>query len=310
MISEIKIHKALHHPNIVRLEHFFEDSENVYILLEICHNQTLNELVKRRKRLTELEVRCYLLQTLEGLKYLHSHRIIHRDLKLGNLFLTERMEAKIGDFGLAARLDFEGDKRRTVCGTPNYIAPEVLDSRQGHSYEADVWSLGVVLYILLVGKPPFEMPDLKSTYRRIRANDYTFPDKLYISAEAKTLIAQMLSADPSRRPRLEEIQTQDFLAQYERMPKLMPVSTLACPPSESYVKQFLLSNFDSSPLTAPSNELKAAESNLSKTAQRFILEENKLGNGERVKVPGKEAPSVWVKEWFDYTAKYGLCISL
>lgn len=88
LMSEIKIHKSIHHTNIVGFEHFFEDNENVYILLELCHNQTMNELLRRRKRLTELEVQCYLLQILSALRYLHKNRVIHRDLKLGNLFLS------------------------------------------------------------------------------------------------------------------------------------------------------------------------------------------------------------------------------
>ena len=113
LISEIKIHKSLHHPQIVAFEHYFEDTENVYILLEMCQNQTLNELLKRRKRLTEIEVQCYIVQLIKALKYLHSHRVIHRDLKLGNLFLTEKMELKVGDFGLATKLDFEGERKRT-----------------------------------------------------------------------------------------------------------------------------------------------------------------------------------------------------
>lgn len=95
----------------------------MYILLELCTNQTMNELLRRRKRLTELEVKCYSLQVLSALQYLRSHRIIHRDLKLGNLFLSDKMEIKLGDFGLAARLEFDGEKKRTICGTPNYIAP-------------------------------------------------------------------------------------------------------------------------------------------------------------------------------------------
>lgn len=78
-MCEIRIHRALHHPNIVTLEHFFEDSENVYILLEECQNQTLNELFKRRKKLTELEVQNYSLQIIAALKYLHKHRVIHRE---------------------------------------------------------------------------------------------------------------------------------------------------------------------------------------------------------------------------------------
>lgn len=129
LMSEIKIHRSLHHTNIVGFEHFFEDNENVYILLELCSNQTLNELIRRRKRLHELEVQCYVVQIISALKYLHSHRIIHRDLKLGNLFLSGKMELKIGDFGLATKLEFDGERKRTICGTPNYIAPEILEAK-------------------------------------------------------------------------------------------------------------------------------------------------------------------------------------
>ena len=82
---------------------------------------------------------------------------------------------KIGDFGLAGKLDFVGEKRRTICGTPNYMAPEIFSSKTcGHSFEIDAWSIGVVLYIMLVGRPPFETKDVKSTYKRIKANDYLF----------------------------------------------------------------------------------------------------------------------------------------
>lgn len=152
LISEIKIHKSLHHTNIVQFEHVFEDHENVYIMLELCPNQTLNELIKRRKRLTELEVQCYTTQVINSLLYLHQNRVIHRDLKLGNLFLGDKLEIKLGDFGLATKLEFDGEKKRTICGTPNYIAPEILDGKTGHSYEVDVWSLGVVIYTLIIGK--------------------------------------------------------------------------------------------------------------------------------------------------------------
>jgi polo-like kinase 1 len=86
LLSEIKIHRSLNHTNIVKLEHVFEDSENVYIILELCTNQSLNELIKRRRRLMEIEVQTYILQLINGVKYLHGNRIIHRDLKLGNFF--------------------------------------------------------------------------------------------------------------------------------------------------------------------------------------------------------------------------------
>jgi serine/threonine protein kinase len=87
---------------------------------------------------------------------MHANKVIHRDLKLGNLFLSAGTAIKIGDFGLATRLAFDGERKRTLCGTPNYIAPEVLDGRNGHSFEVDVWSIGVIIYTMLIGKPPFE----------------------------------------------------------------------------------------------------------------------------------------------------------
>jgi len=101
---------------------------------------------------------------------LHKNKVIHRDLKLGNLFLSDKMELKLADFGLAAKLEFDGEKKKTICGTPNYIAPEILEGKSGHSYEVDVWSLGVVIYTMLIGKPPFETNDVKTTYRKIRLN--------------------------------------------------------------------------------------------------------------------------------------------
>lgn len=82
--------------------------------------------------------------------------------------LKKQISLQIGDFGLAAQLESDLEKRRTICGTPNYIAPEILDGKNGHSYEVDIWSLGVILYTMLIGKPPFETQDVKATYRKIR----------------------------------------------------------------------------------------------------------------------------------------------
>ena len=138
----------------------------------------MNELIKRRKKLTEIETQSYLIQMLNGIKYLHQNKVIHRDLKLGNLFLSEKLEIKLGDFGLAAKVEFDGEKKRTICGTPNYIAPDILEGKTGHSYEVDIWSLGVILYTLLIGKPPFETAEVKSTYKKIKMNNYSFPENV------------------------------------------------------------------------------------------------------------------------------------
>lgn len=155
----------------------------------------MSDLLNVRKRITETEARYYMLQLVNSLQYLHRHLVIHRDLKLGNLFLDKDMQLKVGDFGLAARLEHENEKRMTVCGTPNYIAPEILDGRRGHSFEVDIWSTGVILYTWLVGRPPFQSKDVKSTYKRIMANYYAYPESSTISNEAKNLISRMLQVN-------------------------------------------------------------------------------------------------------------------
>ena len=94
--------------------------------------------------------------------------------------MNEKMQIKVGDFGLAAKVNFEGEKKRTICGTPNYIAPEILDSKIGHSYEIDYWSIGVILYTLLYGRPPFESPEVKQTYKKIKACQYHFPENVAV----------------------------------------------------------------------------------------------------------------------------------
>ena len=314
LISEIKIHKALHHNNIVHFEHYFEDSENVYFLLELCQNQSLNELMKRRKTLTELEVQCYAVQIIKALKYLHSHRIIHRDLKLGNLFLTDKMELKVGDFGLATKLDFEGERKRTVCGTPNYIAPEILDGKTGHSYEVDIWSFGVILYTLIVGKPPFETNNVKETYKRIKMNNYSFPERAIISDSAKSLITEILVLDPMKRPTLDEILESDFFHLGISIPKLLPSATLACPPSLSYIRQFMPE--------CGSNGICNSISNKRNRDDEIEDNKNNNNNNNHIHGIGPEGitnpltatsnsnamiPSeVVVNKWIDYSTKYGL----
>ena len=108
LLSEIRIHKSVSHKNIVQFYHVFENEYNVYILLEVCSNQNMYELIRKRKKLTVPEVQYYVYQLLQALSYLHNPMIIHRDVKLGNLFINDRMELKLGDFGLAAKLEFPG----------------------------------------------------------------------------------------------------------------------------------------------------------------------------------------------------------
>ncbi|WVN87353.1 uncharacterized protein L203_102531 [Cryptococcus depauperatus CBS 7841] len=204
--AEIKLHQMLGHPNVVRFDDCFEDEENVYMILELCHHGSLMDLLRRRKRYSEPEARYYLVELIAACQYMHQMNVIHRDLKLGNLFLDENMDIKVGDFGLAALIEKPGDRKKTICGTPNYIAPEVLfDTANGHSFEVDVWSVGVILYTLLIGKPPFQTKDVKAIYKRIRENRYEFPADKKISASAQDLIMSILHTNPDKRPTLDTI---------------------------------------------------------------------------------------------------------
>eukprot|EP00736_Rhodelphis_marinus_P009038 Rmarinus@m.20327 len=234
LISEIKIHRSLRHRYIVGFDHTFDYNGNVYIILELCKNQTMMELLRRRQRLTEGEIGYYMYQILGAVQYMHVEKIIHRDLKLGNLFLNDRLEIKIGDFGLAAQLQHDGERKRTICGTPNYIAPEVLEgSRDGHSFEVDIWSIGVILYTIAVGKPPFETTDVKTTYRKIRTNSYSFPPDVKISDHCRDLIVKILHPTPMYRPSLDDILNHAFF-RVTRIPSSLPPSALHMPPDLSH----------------------------------------------------------------------------
>ena len=165
-------------------------------------------------------------QLIDGTRYMHTNNVIHRDLKLGNLFIDRHMSIKIGDLGLATKLTHSSERKRTICGTPNYIAPEIIDGKGGHSFQVDIWSMGVIMYTLLVGKPPYEAKDVKSTYKRIIANVYTFPDHVSVSERAKDLIRNMLQSKPEMRPTLDQVQNHEFFTASDvKIPLSLPQSS-------------------------------------------------------------------------------------
>ncbi|PAA63392.1 hypothetical protein BOX15_Mlig031844g2 [Macrostomum lignano] len=207
VISEISIHQRLRHQFVLQLYSYFEDTANVYIVLELCQGGNLHDYVRRNGCLSEDKVRYFLKQIVAGLCYLHRSGIIHRDLTLANLLLTEDCKVKISDFGLAAELS-EDRTNKTMCGTPNYISPEV--SSQGvQGPEVDVWSLGVMLYTMLVGKAPFDTKDPKSTIDNARRLKYDIPGSLH--PEAIDLIAKLLRERPKERLTLAQVLQHPFM---------------------------------------------------------------------------------------------------
>ncbi|GIQ85781.1 hypothetical protein KIPB_010345, partial [Kipferlia bialata] len=230
--------------------------------------------------LTEPEARYLIEELIKGVQYIHSKSVIHRDLKLGNLFLTgahaddtpyspdkqgrNRMHLRIGDFGLAVQLRREGEKRASLCGTPNYLAPETLCThidmrkerfeesarlggsspptvdretlalvdglgcalKRGHDYSVDTWAIGVVMHTLLHGTPPFEGPSVGATYKNILSNNKTHPAEAPVSPEAGDLIDRLLTPSPEDRITLADALQHPWFTS-------CPTSPLTCLPESS-----------------------------------------------------------------------------
>uniref|UniRef100_A0A671NPG5 Serine/threonine-protein kinase PLK4 n=1 Tax=Sinocyclocheilus anshuiensis TaxID=1608454 RepID=A0A671NPG5_9TELE len=209
VINEVEIQCRLKHPSVLELYNYFEDSNYVYLVLEMCHNGEMSRYLKERKKpFTEEEARHFMHQIVKGMLYLHTHGIMHRDLTLSNLLLTTSMNIKIADFGLATQLKLPSEKHFTMCGTPNYISPEVA-TRSAHGLESDVWSLGCMFYAFLTSRPPFDTDTVKHTLNKVVLGEYQMPT--HISAEAQDLIQQLLQKNPALRPSLSVVLDHPFM---------------------------------------------------------------------------------------------------
>lgn len=201
LLTEISLHSAMQDQHVISLVDSFEDEEHVFMVLEYASQGSLYEVLRHR-RLTEREARGYFLQVCRGVRYLHDNEVIHRDLKPENLLIMQDGTLKICDFGWS----FKGSQTRdTFCGTIDYMAPEMLQ-RQGHSYEVDVWALGILLFEMLQGKVPG--PDL------------SFEGE--VSSEAQDLISKLLQKHPSDRLSLREVMAHDWVNDHRSSGCLKP----------------------------------------------------------------------------------------
>ncbi|ESO03067.1 hypothetical protein HELRODRAFT_80994, partial [Helobdella robusta] len=201
VLQEVAIHSRLKHPSILEVYNYFEDAHYIYLILELCPHGDLNSKLKTLScGFPEHEVRSYMQQIVDGIVYLQKHRILHRDLTLSNILISRHGTVKIADFGLATQLQDVNEKHFTMCGTPNYISPEVA-SRTSHGLESDVWSVGCMFYAMLTGKPPFDGEGVKETLERIKSGEYCMPD--HVSSHAKHLIKSLLQMKPEDRLKLE-----------------------------------------------------------------------------------------------------------
>ncbi|PYH97002.1 serine/threonine-protein kinase Chk2 [Aspergillus ellipticus CBS 707.79] len=210
--QEIGLLMGVSHPNLLCLRDTFDESDDVYLVLELAPEGELFNLIISKQKFTESEVRLIFIQLFKGLKYLHDRGIVHRDIKPENILLADKeLTVKLGDFGLA-KIIGEDSFTTTLCGTPSYIAPEILQESRRRKYTkaVDVWSLGVVLYICLCGFPPFsdelytsEHPYTLAQQIKLGRFDYPSPYWDSVGDPALDLIDRMLTVDVDKRITVE-----------------------------------------------------------------------------------------------------------
>ena len=205
--KEITILKQLHHPHVVDLKEVMSSRDKIFMAMELVTGGDLFDKIATEGPMKEPAARVIFAQLLSALSYCHAHGVHHRDLKPENVLLSSSGDVKLSDFGLGSIRQEDTARStgllRTICGTPNYAAPEIL-AREGYDgAAADIWSLGVVLYVVLCGCLPFDEDNLPDLFRKISSADYEIPP--WLSQNATSLIGMMIQADPTKRATLEKI---------------------------------------------------------------------------------------------------------
>jgi calcium/calmodulin-dependent protein kinase I len=191
------------HPNIVKLFDIFENEDSLCMVMELCEPFTLYDKIIQRT-FSEHEAALLMKQLLEAISHCHKLGVVHRDIKPDNLLFDSRNNLKVADFGSAVWLH-EGTCMEGVVGTPYYVAPEVLMGRD-YNEKVDVWSCGVILYIMLAGVPPFYGESVADIFEAVLRGNLRFPTRIFrsVSPEAKDLLRKMICRDVSRRLSAEQ----------------------------------------------------------------------------------------------------------
>jgi len=201
LLREVQIMKKIDHPNVLKLYEVFEDEENFYLVTELVSGKELFDKIVERGQYSEKDAANIVRQIVSAVQYLHNIGIAHRDLKPENLLSAGDDEGeviKIADFGFSK--NFGEEKLKTSCGSPGYVAPEVL-TNEDYDSSVDMWSVGVIIYILLCGYPPFYADNAPALFKKIMEVKYDFDDPSWddVSEDAKDLIRHLLVKDPKMR---------------------------------------------------------------------------------------------------------------
>ncbi|KAJ0262286.1 CBL-interacting serine/threonine-protein kinase 22 [Hirschfeldia incana] len=201
---EISVMRRLRHPHIVLLSEVLATKTKIYFVMELAQGGELFSRVSSN-RFTESLSRKYFRQLISAVRYCHARGVFHRDLKPENLLLDEKRDLKVSDFGLSAMKEqIKADGMlHTLCGTPAYVAPELLTKKGYDGSKSDIWSCGVVLFLLNAGYLPFRDPNISGLYRKIRMAQYRMPE--WTSSGLRHLLSRLLEPDPEKRITVEEI---------------------------------------------------------------------------------------------------------
>ena len=218
LYNELKIMSIIDHPNIVRVYEYYECHGVVFIVMELMNGGELFDKIVEYEHYTEKQASETFRPIVDAVRYCHTLGIVHRDLKPENLLYSSNEEnamIKVSDFGFAKFLIPKAQEQLfTACGTPSYVAPEIIESK-GYDSKVDCWSLGVILYVMLCGFPPFYADDNNTLFNMIKKADFEFHSPYWdnVSENAKDLIKKLLIVEPEKRLSTEEILKHPWLTQ-------------------------------------------------------------------------------------------------
>ncbi|XP_052026002.1 sperm motility kinase 4A-like [Apodemus sylvaticus] len=225
--SEVESMMTLNHPNIISLFQVIKTEKRVYLIMELCEGKSLYHHILEAGHLQEDEARAIFRQILHAMNYCHDQGIVHRDLKPDNIMIDSNGKIKVIDFGLSAQVK-PGQRLSYHCGTFPFAAPELLLGRLYDGHKLDVWTLGIVLYLMITGRVPFDASNLLHFRRQVVSGKYPVPSRL--SRELQDLVRLLLTADPKQRPTIGEVlkhpwvreDSQVFTHPREELPTLGP----------------------------------------------------------------------------------------
>lgn len=200
--KEVEIHSRIRHHNILPLYATFQDETRVFLVLKHAGGGDLYKKLRSNRRFTEKEAATYVAQLASALEACHAQHVIHRDIKPENLLLSDEGELLLADFGWSSSNVTNNNRRETLCGTLDYLSPEMIRGEK-YNESVDIWALGIIMFELLVGKPPFEAPGQDETIHRITDGPLPVPPNLSIAA--KDLLLRILQKDPTKRLTLQKI---------------------------------------------------------------------------------------------------------